>query len=131
MQLEPGEKSFFLAYFPTSQAAEQAAGELKKAELGTVQVDRISRYGVNLDAHYNNPINRAVTLSGPTLYSDSSGENLNDSERVLLAADPSASGIGDKDYGVAGGRAFLLTLVTSKEKAGQAESIINAHGGKI
>jgi len=130
MQLEPGEKSF-LAYFPTSKAAEQAAGELKKAKLGTVQVDRISRYGVNLDAHYNNPINRAATISGPTIYSDSNAENRNDSERVLLAADPSASGIGDKDYGVAGGRAFLLTLVTSEEKSGQAQSIINAHGGKV
>jgi len=65
VQLEPGEKSF-LAYFATSQAAQQAADELKKAELGTVQVDRISRYGVDLDAHYNNPINRAITISGPT-----------------------------------------------------------------
>jgi len=130
VQLEPGEKSF-LAYFPTSKAAERAADELKKAELGTVQVDRISRYEANIDSHYNNPINRAVSISGPTIYSDSNGENLNQSERVLLAADPSASGIGDKDYGVAGGRAFLLTIVTSKEKAGQAESIINAHGGKV
>ena len=130
MQLEPGEKSI-LAYFPTSAAAEQAAGELKKAEFGTVQVDRISRYGVNTDTHYNNPINRAVTISGPTIYSDSDAENRNNSERVLLAADPSASGIGDKDYGVAGGRAFLLTLVTSEDKADQAESIISARGGKV
>ena len=52
MQLEPGEK-LFLAYFPTSKAAERAADELKKAELGTVQVDRISRYEANIDSHYS------------------------------------------------------------------------------
>lgn len=104
---------------------------MKKAELGTVQVDRISRYGANADTHYNNPVNRAVTVSGPTLYSDSSGENLSDAEQVLLAADPSASGYGDTDYGLAGGRAFLLTLVTDEEKSQEAESIIRAHGGKL
>lgn len=130
MQLSPGEKAL-LAYFPTADAARKAAEEMDAAGLGITQVDRISRYGASVDAHYNNPINRAVTITGPTLFSDSSGENLSDSERVLMGADPSASGYGDTDYGVAGGNAFLLTLVTSEDKSSQAERIIKEHGGKL
>lgn len=33
---------------------------------------------------------------------------------------PSASGFGDRDYGIAGGHAFLLTLITGDERVDEA-----------
>lgn len=130
MQLSPGERSI-LAYFPSSQSAQRAEKALSAAGFGETGVDRVSRYGVSTDPHINNPINNAVTQTGPTLYSDSTGEELTDSQRILLAADPSVSGYGDNDYGVAGGKAFLLTLVTTEDRIEEAEKIVSKHGGSI
>ncbi|MFZ5647093.1 MAG: hypothetical protein ACOY30_05670 [Bacillota bacterium] len=130
MQLSPGERSI-LAYFPSGDAARQAADTLANAGFDRPQVDRVSRYGTTTDAHVNNPVNRAVTGTGPTLYSDSTAEELSDSERILLAADPSVSGIGNYNYGIAGGKAVLLTLVTTEENIGQAEEIISQYGGMV
>lgn len=130
MQLEPGERSI-LAYFPSGETARQAAEALRNEGFNETRVDRVSRYGTTADAHINNPINRAVTGTGPTLYSDGTGEELSDSGRVLLAADPSVSGIGNYNYGVAGGKAFLLTIVTTEQKIGKAEDIVSRFGGTV
>lgn len=129
-QLKPGERSI-LSYFPTSNKAQEAAEELKQAGFQNIQIDRVSRYGVESDAHFNNPINNASSLTGLTIYSDGTGENLGDSGRVLLAADPSASGYGDINYGVSGGRAFLLALVTSDDRVEEAVGIIKKNGGMV
>lgn len=129
MQLPPGERSI-LAYFPTSTAARQAADALRGAGFGQPRIDRASRHGISFDTAYNNPINNATTITGPTLYSDDSGA-LSDDVRVLLAADPSVSGYGNTDYGVAGGAAFLLTLVTTEDKVDQAVDIIKKYGGQV
>ncbi|MHB8918271.1 MAG: hypothetical protein ACYC4H_09630 [Desulfocucumaceae bacterium] len=129
LQLSPGERSI-LAFFPSADSAGKAADALENAGFSRPGVDRVSRYGATLDAHINNPINRAVTNTGPTLFSDSTAEELTDSERILLSADPSVSGYGATDYGVAGRNAFLLTLVTREENIVQAEKIIGRHGGK-
>lgn len=128
MQLAPGERSI-LATFPSANSAQKAAAGLKNAGFQTVSVDRISRYGVENDAEINSAVaGRATSLAGLTLYS--AGTNPGD-ERVLLAADPSVSGYGDTNYGVAGGRAFLVTVVTSKEKVEQAAEILKQHGGQV
>lgn len=130
MQLSPGERSI-LAYFPSGDSAQRAAKALSDAGFDETGVDRVSRYGVNTDPQINNPINRAVTQTGPTLYSDGTGEELTDSERILLAADPSVSGYGNTDYGLAGGKAFLLTLVTTEGRIKEAEKIVSAYGGSL
>lgn len=130
MQLEPGERSV-LAYFPSSESARKAADELKDMGYHTVQVDRISRYGVDMDSEVNYPVaGRAVSNTGLTLFSAEAGD-LNLNERILHASDPSVSGYGDTDYGLAGGRAFLVTVVTGGGSADQAASILEKHGGKI
>lgn len=129
MQLSPGERSI-LSYFPSSAQAQKAVEALKGAGIAQVQLDRVSRYGVENDAHYNNPINRAETLTGPTLYSRNA-KDMDDNTRVLLAADPSASGYGDEDYGVAGGRAFLVTVVAGEGQVDRAIEIIKQHGGEV
>lgn len=128
MQLSPGERSA-LAYFPTTDSAQRAASELKNAGFETVSVDRISRFGVENDAEINYAVaGRATNLSGLTLYS--SGTDVGD-ERVLLAADPSASGYGDTSYGVAGGRAFLVTVVAGEKDIDRAVEILKRHGGQV
>lgn len=130
MQLDPGERSV-LAYFPSGDSAKRAAEELKGMGYNTVQVDRISRYGVNIDDEINNPgTGDAHSISGLTLFSTEAGD-LSVNERILHGSDPSVSGYGDTDYGTAGGRAFLLTVVTDDGNADQVTGIVEKHGGKI
>lgn len=131
MKLSPGERSI-LAYFPSSEKAQKAADELNQAGFGETQIDRVSRHGVINNSRRNNPLNRAKTLTGLTLYSGrNSGEALSDAGRILLAADASASGFGDHNSGVAGGHAFLLTLVTTEDKVNEAVEILQRNSGEV
>ncbi|NLI13491.1 hypothetical protein [Pelotomaculum propionicicum] len=130
MQLEPGERSI-LSYFPSSEQAQKAAAALKSAGVGVVQVDRVSRYGVEIDGYYNNPINRAETITGPVLYSTNNRLEQSADNRVLLGADPSVSGYGAEEYGVGGGRSFMVTVVTNEGKLDQAVDIIKQNGGMV
>lgn len=131
MQLSPGERAL-LAYFPNSGAAELAAKALKESGYNNVQVDRVSRFGATNDTEINNALmGRAETITGLTLYSADTDSLVDNDTRVLLGADPSVSGYGNPDYGVAGGSAFMVTVVTTDDYAGQAEEIIKSSGGKI
>lgn len=129
MQLPPGQRSI-LASFPSTEAAQKAVGALREAGYDEIQIDRISRYGTSFNAEYNNPVNNAASQTGLTLFS-SGTSGMGDAEEVLLGADPSVSGYGDHNYGLAGGRAFLLTLVTSSDLVDQAAEIIKQHGGTV
>nr|WP_066639140.1 hypothetical protein [Desulfolucanica intricata] len=130
MQLAPGERSI-LAFFPSSTKAEACSKALQEAGLNEVRVDRISRYGVEADSVFNNPIaGRAKTMTGLTLFSaDTSTINDSDS-RVLMGADPSVYSMG-RDDEMAGGHAFLLTAVTGQEKVEEAVNLIKQHGGEV
>jgi hypothetical protein len=125
MELEPGEQSIF-AYFPSTNKAQQAGDELLEAGFSEIQIDRVSRHGFNADASFDNPVNQARTISGLTHFSADK-----ESKNTLLAADPTASGYGDQDYGIAGGQSFLLTLVTGEEGVDQAVEIIKKNGGRV
>ena len=129
MKLKQGERSV-LAYFPTNDKARQAAGELKEMGYNTVQVDRISRYGESLDSEINYPVNRALSNSGLTLFSAEAGE-LDVNERILHGSDPSVSGYGDNNYGLAGGKAFLVTVVTDDGSVDKVTKIMEKHDGSI
>lgn len=130
MQLKPGEKSV-LAYFPSSDSAQRAAGELKSMGYNTVQVDRISRYGVDNDREIDNPVSGTRSLTGLILYSSEAGDIGDINERILYGSHPSVSGVGETDYGMAGGRAFLVTVVTDGESVDRVTGILEKHGGKI
>ncbi len=131
MELSKNERSI-LAFFPSSTKAQKAVDELQNSGLvpdsSSIQLDRISRYGITNDSDYNNPINNSITLSGPTLFSNREG--IDDGANPLLAASDSASGYGNPD-GTSGGQAFQVTLLTSPDKAEQAVQIIKANGGKV
>ena len=127
--LNPGERSI-LAYFGSGDDAEKAVKKLKDMGYENVRLDRISRYGVNNDDEYNNPImGRAETVTGLTLYSANTGNLSNSDSRVLMAADPSVSGYADPD--LAGGAAFLVTVVTNEDNLEQAEKVLKQHGAKV
>ncbi len=130
MPMEKGERGI-LSFFPSSEQAQAAAQAMKDAGLvpepGSIQVDRISRFGKGDESEYNSPINHAATLSGVTLYSSAVGE---DGASPLLAAMNSASGIGNPNSGVAGEHGFMVTLVTAAENVSSALQIIKQNGGE-
>ncbi|WP_227766787.1 hypothetical protein [Zhaonella formicivorans] len=131
MKLERGEHSI-LATFPNSAKAEAAKEALLTAGIAEVQLDRISRYGVNADTQYNNPIaGQADTQTGLTLHSADVDQIINSSSRILLSSDPSVSGYGLRDYGVPGNHAFMLTVVVNTSQLNQALKIIKEQGGEV
>lgn len=127
MQLSPGEQSI-LAYFPTTTAAQDAIDALNAAGIKEVQLDRVSRFGVSYDDNYNNPLNQANTLTGLTVYSTNKNNFTDNDERILMAADPSVSGLASEGYGQAGGKAFLVTIVTDQQNLDRATSILKDKG---
>jgi len=131
MELDKNEHSI-LGFFPSSTKAQDAIEALKKANLaseGSVQLDQVSRFGVVNDSEYNNPINNAITLHGPTIYSNSAG--IDDGLNPLLAANDTEMGRGINNDNLAGGEAFMVTLVTSEDKVEQAVALMKASGGRV
>ena len=131
MRLEQNERSI-LATFPSSSKALKAKEHLKNIGIKEVQLDRTSRYGDKNDAEFNNPISgQADTGTGLTLYSADHDQFSNNDARVLKAADPSNYSMASKDYGVAGGSTFLLTVVSNEQKLPEIIKIIKENDGKV
>ncbi|SHK43293.1 hypothetical protein [Desulforamulus aeronauticus] len=130
MTLPQGMRSL-LAYFPSSTKAEAAAEELKHLGIQDVSIDRISRYGVSTNSELNNPVNNAETLTGLTMYSANTNRLMNTDSRVLMGADPSNYSMAADNYGVAGGKAFLVTAVTTDQLGDQAAHVLKQHGGSL
>ena len=105
--------------------------ELKNIGINTTQVDRVSRYGTTLNNHLNNPIaGQVITQSGLTISSKSTSSE-SDAARVLMSADPSVSGMANKDYGIAGGKSFLVTVVTDEEHLDKAVKVLEENDGLV
>ncbi|MTI86146.1 MAG: hypothetical protein FH756_20190 [Firmicutes bacterium] len=129
LMLNPGERSI-LAYFGSSMDAEKASKKLKNMGYKDVQVDRVSKFGVNHDDEYNNPMmGRAETGTGLTLYSANTDKFSNSDTRVLMGADPSVSGFAGNE--MAGGEAFLVTVVTTDAGFDLAEKVLKQHGAQL
>jgi hypothetical protein len=131
VELDRNEHSIF-GFFPSSGSAMRAMEAIKNANLveneGSIQMDKISRFGVVNDSQYNNPINNAVTQHGPTHYSNSEG--IDNGPNPLLAANDSESGRGINNDNLAG-ESFMVTMVTSNENIQKAVAILKEHGGKV
>ena len=132
MELEANERSIF-GYFPSSTKAEAAMEELERAGMvpgeGYMQIDRVSRFGVVDDAEYNNPINNAITLHGPTIYSNSQG--VDDGANPLLAVNASGMDRGFNNDDMPGSRSFMVVLVTTEDKVDQAVQIMKANDAQV
>lgn len=120
-----------IAYFPSSTKADTAARALTGAGFGDVHVKRISRFGVTRDPHIDDPVSDAQSLAGLTLFSSDALSEENRDRRALLAADPSASGMSSRGYGMAGGRAFTLVAFVGTDRVEEAVELIKQHGGDV
>lgn len=132
MELKKNERSI-LAFFPSSTMALKAREALKKAHIvedeGSIQIDKISQFGVVVDAQYNNPVNNAITQTGPTIFSNSAG--IDDGANPLLAANDTEMGRGINSDNLADGESFMITMVTTHDKVDQAVAIIKSNGGRV
>jgi hypothetical protein len=133
VELDKNEHSI-LGFFPSSSMAQKAMEGLKQEaglvpDDGSIQIDRISNFGVVNDDEYNNPINNALTLHGPTIYSNSAG--IDDGANPLLAANDTETGRGINSDNLSGGETFLLTLVTSNDNVEKAVAIMKSNGGMV
>ncbi|NLG32619.1 MAG: hypothetical protein GX550_03775 [Syntrophomonadaceae bacterium] len=127
MQLQKGEHAI-LSYFNSSNQAQQALEQLRKAGLvpdsESAKIDSISMSEIAYTPDYNSPINDDATLSGVTIFLDPGmAANLNP------AAQAAAPGFGYSRAGTVGGKPFLLTLVTDSVNYSKARDIIRANGG--
>jgi rhodanese-related sulfurtransferase len=120
-----------IAYFPSSTKAEKAATALAGAGFGDVHVKRVSRFGVTHDPHINDPVSNAESLTGLTLFSTDVLSDEKSDSRVLMAADPSVSGLSARGYGMAGGRAFTLVAFVAADRVEEAVNIIRQNGGDV
>ncbi|MGF7186318.1 hypothetical protein GGQ84_002415 [Desulfitispora alkaliphila] len=131
MKLKDGELSI-TAYFPSSTRAEEATKELKTAGITEANIDRVSRYGVSIDEKINNPIaGQAETQTGLSIYSQDVDRFSNNDTRTLMGADPSVSGMASKGYGLAGGKSFMVTVLTDEKHLDRAVQILEKHHGYV
>jgi len=131
MQLNSNEQTL-LAYFPSSTKATKAAEILKSIGITEIQIDRISKFGTSTNEKINNPISgRSTTASGLSLYSADIAKFEDNNAHILLASEPSVSGIAAADYGLAGGEAFLVTAIARQDQVEKAVNILKQSGGQI
>lgn len=119
-----------LAYFTRREEAEEAQNRLRRDGYGTVQLDRMSRYGGDSSEQLHNPLTGNIdSLAGLTAGMDPGDED----EAVLIAADASASGLAHGEGPDAGiqERAWVLTVVTEEDRANRAVQILEDTGGLV
>jgi len=122
--VEKGERSIF-AYFPSSTKAENAIEALKQAGFPEATLRRVSRFGAMHDASYDN------ALTGLSLFSANTDRDTNQSERILMGADPSVSGMSARGYGVAGDKPFAVIAFAPEARVEEAVQILEAHGAEV
>lgn len=129
-RLERGEHSIF-SYFDSREKAEEAAVKLVAAGFETIHIDRVSKFGVELDSESNNPVaGGAKTITGLTLFSADTSSTTDTDRRVLLSTDPAVSGMADT-YDEVDMGPFLLLAVVSEGDVQEAVNIIKENGGKV
>lgn len=120
-----------LAYYSRREKADEALTQLRQAGFDTVQLNRISRYGGEETEQLHNPLTGSFgSLANLTAGADTDG---GDDSGVLIAADTSASGLAhglNYDEGIQE-RGWLITVVTSEDRANRAVQILEDTGGTV
>jgi hypothetical protein len=117
-----------LAYFHSPEQAEAIASKLNALRAIAVQVDRFSRYPGEGMNNIMNPLTGNITsLATLTQGAEISSRD----EGILIAADPSASGMSDGGDGGVTGRDILLTAVVDESVYEQALRVIEQGGGMV
>lgn len=120
-----------ISYFPSSTKAQAAVDALTAAGINDTHIKRASRFGVTFDTERNDALSSGETLTGLTLFSMSTSNESNATERVLQGADPSVSGMSSRGYGTAGGHAFSLITFVPESRVEEAVTIIKQNGGDV
>jgi len=124
LRLEPPLRSI-LATFSSFDQAEKAVSELKKSGFETVQMDEVRMDpGEPTDAFHNLITGKVPGLGNVVLGTDFTNRDA----AVLLAADPSASGMADGNE-MAITRNVLVTVIADEKDLPAAEEILQKHGG--
>jgi hypothetical protein len=117
-----------LAYFHSPEQAEGIASKLNALRAVAVQVDRFSRYpGEGMNNIMNPLTGNIASLATLTQGAEISSRD----EGILIAADPSASGLSDGGDGGVTGRDILLTAVVDESVYEQALRVIEQGGGMV
>lgn len=118
-----------LAYFKSPDEANEVLVKLQSLRVIDASVDRISRYGGGGSMNeLSNPITGNITGLGGLVLNAAESSN---SAGILMAADPSASGMSHGGQGGPTGRDILLTAVVDESVHERAMKIIEDAGGMI
>jgi hypothetical protein len=117
-----------LAYFKSPEEAEAVSAKLKAMKVVDIQIDRISRYGGDPVDETMNPLTGNFTgLGGLVMDADETS----DSAGILMATDPSASGMSDGGQGGPTGRDILLTAVVNEQIHDKVLRLVKENGGLV
>jgi len=117
-----------LAYFKTPEEADGVRSKLQALRAIDTQIDRISRYPGPAVDETSNPITGNITgLGGLTMDAIETSR----SAGILMAADPSASGLSHGGQGGPTGRDILLTAVVDESVYEKALRLIEEAGGQV
>jgi hypothetical protein len=117
-----------LAYFKSPEDAEAVSAKLKALKVVDMQIDRISRYpGDPVDETMNPLIGNFTGLGGLVM----DGDETSSSAGILMAVDPSASGMSDGGQGGPTGRDILLTAIVEEEIHEKVLRLVADHGGMV
>lgn len=130
-KLNRGEQSV-MGYFPSSTKAQKALQQIKSMGFEIAQMDRVSMFGESANPEIDDLLRgEAASQAGLSLNSSGVNPETSESERVLLAAHPSVSGMAAHDYGAAGGESFLVTVVADSSRAQEVVEVIKQYGGRV
>jgi hypothetical protein len=117
-----------LAYFKSPEEAEAVSAKLKAMKVVDLQIDRISRYVGDPVDETMNPLTGNITgLGGLVMDADETSA----SSGILMAADPSASGMSDGYQDGPTGRDILLTAVVDEEIHQKVLRLVSENGGMV
>lgn len=118
-----------ISYFSSEKKAKSALQALSNIGLQDGHIRGVSRFGRTNDQTQDDPVSRAETITGLTLYSANTSKEVNASTRVLLGADPSVSGFSTSGNELPGGPLYSLILFAPEERVEEAVNIIKQNGG--
>jgi hypothetical protein len=117
-----------LAYFKSPEEAEAVSAKLKAMRVDDFKIDRISRYVGDPVDETMNPLTGNITgLGGLVMDADETTA----SAGILMAADPSASGMSDGGQGGLTGRDILLTAVIDEKIHEKVLRLVTESGGLV
>jgi hypothetical protein len=123
-------EQMIISYFFSEKQVKDALQSLATVGLKDGHIRKVSRFGISNDRTQDDPISRAETLTGLTLYSANSSKDENASTRVLLGADPSVSGFSTSGNELPG-PVYSLTAFVPEERVEEAVGILKQNGGEV